>query len=870
MQPWLLERDTELAAIDGVVAAAAGETRVLLLEGPAGIGKTRLLAEGRRRAGAAGFRPLAARGSAFERGFPYGVVRQLFEPALRTPDVRERVFTGAGAAAREVFDIVARPEDGRLGAEPSFAVLHGLYWLVADLTTDGPIMLSVDDLHWCDGVSLRFLAYLVGRLGGLPVLVAVALRPAERPADAAVLGELAADPATVAVRPGALSGFAVAELLRDRLGGEVDPVFATACRAATGGNPLLLHELGRALAAEGVRPDAAHVRMVTDVGPRSAARSVLVRLARLPDGAVRMARSAAVLGDGASLAVVAEFARVDDCEAGTGAAALVQAEILRAQPTVGFAHPLVEQAVYGDITPVERSLAHERAARLLSRTAAPLQQLVVHLLAAPSRGDAWVVDTLLQAAREALRTGAPDAAVECFSRALAEPPSADRRAAILLELGRAEVLTHGPHAVEHLQAAYDGTPDPVDRAALAQLLARALLFTGRPLDGTDLVRAAAAGLPAGHADVRAALEAFELMAVFFGAGDPGALERLARSRVLPVPDGVGARMLAAVAAQEWAYAGGPSAACAELSRQALAGGSLVAVDFELLGVTALVTLALADHDEALELWDTALADAHRRGSLHAKSATSLWRGFTLLRRGELADAEQSLTTGLGELATWGFGDGAAPAVHVVAFLSAVRRERGDGTGARRALDLVRDPGDGSEAARYWSHSLLELLVVEGRLDEAVAVTDDVAARFAYLCNPVDTPWRSPKAVALDGLGRRAEALALLAEELELARAWGAPGLLTAHCGCSARSNARRVCPVCTRRWRPPRAHPRAWSTRRRCLHSAPPNGGAGSRRRRGSRYGRPSSSPRRAPRTAWSSRPAPSCTPPVGGPAAPL
>lgn len=772
----LLERDAELAVIDAVVsAAAAGGARVLLLEGPAGIGKTRLLAEARRRAADAGFRPLSARGSELERGFPFGVVRQLLEPDLRVRD--DRVFTGAAAAARDVFDPIPGSADGPGSTDPSFASLHGLYWLVADLAADAPIALFLDDLHWCDSPSLRFLAYLVRRLEGLPVLVAATLRPAERAADVAVLGELAGDPSAVSVRPRALGESATADLLRDRLGGEVAPAFATACRAATGGNPLLLHELARALAAEGVRPDAAHVRMVSDLGPRAATRSVLVRLARLPEAAVRMARAAAVLGDGASLADAADFAGLDDQQAAAGADALVRAEILRAQPTVGFVHPLVGQAVYADITPVEQSLAHQRAARLLVRRAAPVEQVAVHLLAAPTRSDPDVVDTLVRAARGALRKGAPDAAVDYLGRALAEPPPAERRVEVLSELGRAEVLTQGPGAIEHLRAAYDQAPDPLDRAAVAQLLARALLFTGSPVDGAELARRAGAGLPPGHDDLRAALEAFELMAVFFGAGDPTLWQRLVPHRALPVPDGLGARMLAAVAAQEWAYAGGPSTACAELSRQALAGGALQVADFELFGVTALTTLVLADREEAVDLWDGALADAHRRGSLFAKVATSLWRGFSLYRRGELADAEQSLTGGLEEFAAWSVGEDGTPYVYGAAFLSAVRRERGDLPDARRALERFPDPGDGSESARYRSHSLLELLIAEGRLAEALAVADDAAVRFAYLRNPVDTSWRSPKAIALDGLGRPAEALALLADELELARAWGAPSML---------------------------------------------------------------------------------------------
>ncbi|MDN5861699.1 MAG: helix-turn-helix transcriptional regulator, partial [Pseudonocardia sp.] len=387
-------------------------------------------------------------------------------------------------------------------------------------------------------------------------------------------------------------------------------------------------------------------------------------------------------------------------------------------------------------------------------------------MAAPPRG----------AARTAARRGAADAAVENLRRALGEPPAAALRTDVLLELGRAELLTSGLDAVVHLQEGYAALTDPAARAAVAQLLGRGLLFTGAAAAAADLARRAAAELPAGHEDARAGFTALGFWAVVFGAGDPTTLRRLDAHRTLPLADGVGVKALAAVAAQEWAYEGGPSDACAALCRRALAGGTLVAADLELGGVTAMQTLALADDPGALDAMDAALADAHRRGSIAAKYAVSLFRGFVLLRCGDLADAERSIRS-VDEFVRWGFSE-VAGTVHTAAFLSAILRERGDLAGARRELERVGDPGDGSEAARYWCHSLLELLVAEGRLTDALPVAEDAATRFAYLCHPIDTPWRSPMAVALHGLGRGAEALALLAEELALARTWGAPGTVS--------------------------------------------------------------------------------------------
>jgi DNA-binding CsgD family transcriptional regulator len=773
----LLEREREVATLAAVVdEVAAGRARVVLVEGPAGIGKTRLLAEARRRAGDTGLVTLAARGGELERDFPFGVVRQLFEPILVDDEVRARSLAGAAGTAWAVFEPISEGEDGDRPEDPSFASLHGLYWLTVNLSAGGPLLLVVDDLHWCDRASLRFLAYLARRIEGLPVMLVCSLRPAERGADAALIGEVAADPATVSIRPRPLSEPAVADLVGELLGETADSAFSSACRAATGGNPLLLHELMRALDSEGVRPDAGHVDAVSELGPRAAGRSVLVRLARLPPHAVEMARAAAVLGDGADFSAVAAIAGLDEREAAEAAAALLRAEILRDEPSVGFVHPLVAAAVYHDITPVERGLRHERAARLLAPTDAPVERIALHLLAMPPRGDAWVVECLTEAAAAALHKGAADSAVAYLERALAEPPPPELRSQLLLDIGRAEALVNGPAAARHLREGYEALEDPVARATAAQLLARTLLFTGAPAEAAEVARRVAAELPPERGDLRDALEAFELMATYFGAGDLAALRRLERHRARPVGPGRGAKMLAAVATQEWVYAGGPSDECTALALEALAGGDLIAADNALLGVTAITQLAMADREEAMDAWQVSLADAYARGSLFSKTAISLWYGFTLYRRGELAEAEASLRTALEELASWGFGQEEAT-IYCHAFLCQVLLERGDLAAAREVLEQSSDPGGRDDGARYWLGAQLELLVAEGSFERAVAVGEDFARRFSHIRNPVDAPWRSHTARALDALGRTDEALSLLAKELEVAREWGAPGTL---------------------------------------------------------------------------------------------
>jgi DNA-binding CsgD family transcriptional regulator len=769
----LLERDRELATLDALIdEAAAGQARLALIEGPAGIGKTRLVAEAGRRASEKGFRVLAAQGGELEREFPFGVVRQLFEPAVIEEEAL--ALAGAAAPARAVFEPAGENDAREPVADPSFASLHGLYWVTLNLSELGPLMLAIDDLHWCDPPSVRFLAYLRRRLEGLPVLVVCGLRPSQLEIHRTPVGEIAGDPLTAPIRPRPLSEPAVADLIRRRLHEAAENAFSAACHAATGGNPLLLGELLKALEAEHVRPDRAHVGLVADLGPRAASHAVLLRLGRLPADAVAVARALAVAGDGAGLSVVAALAGLDQARAGSAVAALARAEILRRESPLGFVHPVVGAAIRRDVPIGERELQHGRAARLLTVAGAPVEEVAAHLQTAPARAEAWVVEALRSAAAAARRKGAADSAVAYLVRALAEPPPPEVRAELLLELGLAEALTNGPAAAEHLRAAYAALRDPHARGVAAEMLGRALLLTGFPEEGAEVARRAAAELPSGFEDLRNALAAFELLCVLFGAGDRQRLRELERHRTLPVGPGVGGKMLAAIAAQAWVYACAPSDACSELSLAALAGGELIAADNGLLPTCAITNLVFADREEAVEWWEAARTDAHRRGSLFAISSLSLWWGFAQYRRGELGEAEESLRTALGEFELWGHGEQQAP-IYCDAFLAAVLRERGDLDGARRALERSRDPGGEHDGARSWVNSQIELLIAERRFEEALAAADDYAGRFDQIVpNPMDAPWRSHKALALAGVARHEEGLPLVEEELARARAWGAP------------------------------------------------------------------------------------------------
>jgi predicted ATPase len=159
----LLEREAQVAALEALAdAARGGDGRFVIIEGSAGIGKTRLLAEARSIAGSAGMRVLAARGGEFEGEFAYGIVRQLFEPLLAAadPGLRARLFSGPAALVESLLGASqpAASQDAPPPADGSFAILHGLYWLAANLAFHQPTLLAIDDLHWADTPLLAVAA----------------------------------------------------------------------------------------------------------------------------------------------------------------------------------------------------------------------------------------------------------------------------------------------------------------------------------------------------------------------------------------------------------------------------------------------------------------------------------------------------------------------------------------------------------------------------------------------------------------------------------------------------------------------------------------------------------------------------------------
>jgi hypothetical protein len=237
----LLGRELELATVRGFVRRGG----VLVVEGRAGMGKTAIVDATCIAAQRVGRLVLRARGSDLESDFAFGIARQLLERWCTdtSSDVRAALFSGPAGAAKALL----LPRDsGRNEEDTSFALVHGLYWLVVNLATRRPILLAVDDAHWGDDASLRWLAYLAARLDGIEASLVVSLRPQESRSQGRPLQAVRAA-ASATVCPNLLSEQAVAAIAQKILGIAVEGDVCASIHRATGGNPFYVLELVRGL-----------------------------------------------------------------------------------------------------------------------------------------------------------------------------------------------------------------------------------------------------------------------------------------------------------------------------------------------------------------------------------------------------------------------------------------------------------------------------------------------------------------------------------------------------------------------------------------------------------------------------------------------
>jgi len=774
----LLEREPELEWLESRVAAAfEGAGSIVAIEGEAGIGKSSLLAHAAGCAEAAGMRVLAARGGELEREFAYGLVRQLFEaPLASAGDAdRDRWLTGAAGLAGPVL-AAGVPFHGT-AAEPS-SILHGLYWLAANISVEQPLLLAVDDAHWADDASIAFLSYLARRVDELAILIVYASRVGEGASGAL---PAIAEPGLVGgvLRPSVLTRAGSARLVEQMLGRPSSQAFANGCHAATSGNPFLLEELLRALDADGILPEDENAARVEQIAPTTIARATLARLRRLGSDANELAFAVAVLGRSAELRHAAALAGLECDIAAQAADRLAAASILRDARPLEFIHPIVRTTIYDELAPGWRAAGHKRAARLLAHDGAGDVAVAPHLLATEPSGDPWVVQRLRAAAQEVLERGAPDAACTYLERAQREPAQPAQRLELLLELASAEVLVARPTAIARLREVLAGTGDAGMRLRAAHELGWALGYEDRMEEAVALGIETLAGVPPQDAELTLRFEGeLAARAQFAPASAKAALERLAKYEGRLQGETEGERLVLAVLAFGAAH-GGDAANAAQVAQLALADGRMLRPGRQAASNFFLAVWALVYADrlgEAEHHFDLAIEQARARGSAGNFGAASACRCQVLIRQGRLAEAE---TEALSVLSM-------ATRPHAIAramLLSCLLHTMTERSDPRQAEGFLREHDiDGD----LWETVMAGMLLFSrGHLRLAAGNARAALADFEQLrrrdeLSGLDTPGipvRAGQALAQLQLGERDAARALAGEELERARRWDTPSAL---------------------------------------------------------------------------------------------
>ena len=713
-----------------------------------------------------GFVAVRARGSELEASIAFGVARQLFEPPLRSATAARRRGLLSGVAevgARALgFGGADAPAD-------RFGAFHGLYWLCANLAQRQPVIVAVDDVQWVDDPSLAWLGYLGRRCGELPVLVAATLREGEVSRDQVELVGLVGAAAIERVGLAPLSPVSVGVLVRTDLDARADAEFCAVCHRLTGGNPFYLRELLTAARTEGLRASANDLAVLQSIVPVAIGTSVLARLTRMGQPAIALARALAVLGGGTEVATAAELAGLDLEAAELAADALAAVQILAPVRPLEFFHPLIAAALYRDLAPGERRLAHRRAAVLVDRDGA-VGRVAAHLLATGPAGDEWVVSRLIAAAGEAAERGAPEAAVSYLRRALAEPPSVESRPQLLLALGEAEWRSGALGAVEHLTEARAQAVDRATSIAAARELAFAYVITDQAPLAVQMLEAALREEGDGQSEPALMLEGAiaavgqwdERTASAAGARAEALLHRIEDLPGLPVG-------VAAALAFHAAKSNRPAGQAERLVERALASTPYPPQqDFANALVT---TLWLTEsYGRALQLCDAELVSARRRGDVHDLVEISVYRSWVLLRHGELADAEAHARWALDR------AEGSAR-MGAIASLIEILVERDAIDAAEAALRADEDLFSSRFiVAVQCVYARARLRTAQGRREEALVDLYECRERCRRLelrCVS-GTPWRSEAALVHHLLGQSEQAQSLAREELELARAFGRP------------------------------------------------------------------------------------------------
>jgi DNA-binding CsgD family transcriptional regulator len=549
----LFGRRVECDALDRLQAdVVAGSSRVLVLRGEAGAGKSALLAylSGK----VADWRVLTAVGVESETELAYSGLRRWCAPLL------DGLATLPGPQ-RDAFETVFGPSSGRV--PDRFLVSLATLTLMAEAAEDGPLACIVDDAQWLDRASAQILTFVARRLRAEQVALVCATRTGSGDDD------LAGMPA-LAVR--GLGDGDARRLLLSTVQGPLDPAVTDQIVAESHGNPLALLELSRMhgqadLAGGSGRPGRRPVAKVE--------RGYLRRLRRLPPDTqlLLLAAAAEPLGDAALLRAAAAALGLD----AAAVTRAVDAGLLQVRGRVEFAHPLVRSATYHAAAPADRQRVHGALAHVTDPETDP-DRRAWHRARATPGPDEDVAAELERAAQRAQARSGVAAAAAFGQRAVALTADPTRRADRALAAARASMQAGAfDQALVLVASAEDGALEEAQGAAAELLRGQVTFASGLGGDAPALLLRAARRLePVDPALARETYLTAWGAAAF--AGTDAVLEVSRAVRALPPSAGTSGPLDLLLHGLALLGTSGPAAAARTLRRAAAALADLPAPD----------------------------------------------------------------------------------------------------------------------------------------------------------------------------------------------------------------------------------------------------------------------------------------------------
>ncbi|MDG9715505.1 AAA family ATPase [Streptomyces sp. DH24] len=766
-EPGLVGRDLELSLVREHVHGA-GEARAVLLRGPAGIGKTRLMSAALGEPADAHVLTVKCQESG---AGAYAAVRALFAPLGLTAGDRagHPLLSGSARLALPALTL-----DGAPAAVPAdtYAVMHGLYWLTAGLAADRPVVLAVDDVQWCDEASLRWLGFLLRRAEDLPVALFMTLRSEVEIARPEVLDEMAdaASCLTVDVQP--LPADAVRDMLTAALGAAPAPALVDRCMEITGGTPFLVQLVAGELKSLPPVTGLAAAALSVGFGHGAVAR---FRVDRLTPERLAVAKAVAVL-ETDDLEPVAALAGTRPGPASRAVDALRDAGLLHTD-SLGYRHDLIRQAVLDATPDAELVELRERAARLLNDSGSPAEQVAVQLMRLPDIPEPWMVTALRSAALGAEQRGAPAVAGQYLTRALRHDPD---DVELLSESARTLASNDPRTALSRLEHALTLATEPRLRCRLILQYVVTALGAQHSLRAFELVNEALelceselGDSPADQA-LRTRVEAMVLVA---GLDEKTTVRRVSerfRDHAAPAGESAEERLLLGMLCALGTLEGRPAAELVPAAERVLRVGDVSLGGWGALGSS--LTLYLADEIKPVDAALTALLEhAQKRGEAWICALASTTRAQVHLWAGNitqaLSDAQLAFDLAHGDLRVFS-------AVGPQCALAEALVHRGEAHRAEELLDMIGRPRLDQFSLEYHTYlvtrarSRAALGDLDGALRHLRQCGDSLAG--AGIGNPVLAPWWYDAAEVLAELGRRDEGLEMIEEVAPAVRRWGTP------------------------------------------------------------------------------------------------